>query len=497
MKNRPLVAGCAAAVLLGVLWYASKSTTQAVPKSIIATERKELNLTIYHDDFGMVREVRPNSLQQGENHLYLRDVSNQLDPQSILLRWLGNDSQTPQTTSHAYDLGVKTGESLLHRYMGKEVEVVRYNQSGYPSDTQKGTLMAGENGSFVLQSGDKFYVQPQGTMVVPTLPDVIPMPQVSLQATSNASQSANLEFSYLTRGLSWSTDYTGTLSPDSDTMNLECWATVLNKTGTNYPNAKVTLVAGSPNRATVAGGKMEMKVMREEMMMQRQMPAARDTNDAEKGRFANPQALGDLHSYAVKTPTTVVQEQMNRLLMLGSKMVKVLRDYNTRFPSLQSYYGMWGGEPANHKCSVAVGLTFYNTENNALGEPLPEGAIRLYEPDKEGIAQFIGAGNIGDTPKDEKVYLTLSSSFDVFADWKLVKNQKIDKKTVQKFVEVTLHNQKAHSVAFRAIQGYSGYWKILQESEKSVRLNAYESQWTVTVPGNSTTVLRYTVEMKM
>ena len=158
---------------------------------------------------------------------------------------------------------------------------------------------------------------------------------------------------------------------------------------------------------------------------------------------------------------------------------------------------MWGGEPTNHKCSVAVGLTFYNTENNALGEPLPEGAIRLYEPDKEGIAQFIGAGNIGDTPKDEKVYLTLSSSFDVFADWKLVKNQKIDKKTVQKFVEVTLHNQKAHSVAFRAIQGYSGYWKILQESEKSVRLNAYESQWIVTVPGNSTTVLRYTVEMKM
>lgn len=144
MKNRPLIAGIAALALVGAGWYATKGVTRAAPSQGIVTERKELALTIYHDDFGMVREVRPHTVQQGENHLYLREVSSQLDPQSILLRWLGNEAQAPLTTSQAYDLGVKTGEDLLQRYLGKEIEVVRYNQNGYPSDVQKGTLMAGQ-----------------------------------------------------------------------------------------------------------------------------------------------------------------------------------------------------------------------------------------------------------------------------------------------------------------------------------------------------------------
>ncbi|MCX6381072.1 MAG: hypothetical protein NT023_16645 [Armatimonadetes bacterium] len=494
MKNRPLIVGIAALALVGVGWYATKGVTRAAPNQGIVTERKELALTIYHDDFGMVREVRPHTVQQGENHLYLREVSSQLDPQSILLRWLGNEAQAPLTTSQAYDLGVKTGEDLLQRYLGKEIEVVRYNQNGYPSDVQKGTLMAGQGGNFVLQSGDKFYIHPQGTMVAPTLPDVIPMPQVSLQVNSPASQPANLEFSYLTRGLSWSADYTGTLSPDSDTINLECWATVLNKTGANYPAAKVILVAGSPNRAVVEGrDRMEMQ---KSMKMTEAVPAKSQLADG-NSRFSAPQALGDLHAYTVKTPTTVVQEQMNRLLMLGSKAVKVIRDYNTGFPPLQSYYGFWDGTSAAHKCTTAVALTFYNTEKNGLGEPLPNGAIRLYEPDASGVSQYIGAGSIGDTPKEEKIYLTLSSAFDVFSEWRLVQNKKIDKKTVQKVIEVTMHNQKGRSVELRAIQDYQGYWKMLEESEKSVKLNAFQSQWTVKVPANSKTVLRYTVEMKM
>lgn len=497
MKNRPLIAGIAALSVLALLWRVSQSATRAAPLQSVATERKDLVLTIYKDDFGMVRESRPQTLQQGENRLYLREVSNQLDPQSILLRWLGDAKQAPQTTSQAYDLGVKTGEDLLHRYLGKEIEVVRYNQNGYPSDTQKGTLMAGQGGNFVLQSEGKFYINPQGTMVAPANPDVIPMPQASVQVNSPANQSANLEFSYLTRGLSWSADYTGTLSPDSDEISLECWATVLNKTGTNYPTAKVTLVAGSPNRAVVAGGQRQQMDMEMMKMSMRESVASKAKLEDGHSRFSAPQALGDLHSYAVKNPTTVLQEQMNRLLMLESKSVKAIRDYNTRFPNLNSYFGMWGGEISKQKCTTAVALTFYNTEQNGLGEPLPNGAIRLYEPDAAGIAQFIGAGSIGDTPKEEKVYLTLANAFDVFSEWRLVQNKQIDKKTVQKTVEATLHNQKTRPVSLRMIQDYSGYWKMIQESEKSVKLNAYQSQWTIRLPANSKTVLRYTVEMKM
>src|SRR5207248_2625699 len=94
-----------------------------------------------------------------------------------------------------------------------------------------------------------FYVQPAGTLVAPANGDIVTIPQLSVQAESPAAQAANLEVAYLTRGLSWSADYVATLSPTGSSLGLECWATVTNRTGTDYPNARVSLMAGMPNRA--------------------------------------------------------------------------------------------------------------------------------------------------------------------------------------------------------------------------------------------------------
>src|SRR5207248_11669629 len=76
-------------------------------------------------------------------------------------------------------------------------------------------------------------------------------PQRSGPAGSAAAQRANLERAYLTRGLSWSADYVATAAPEGGRLALECWATVTNRTGADYPSARVSLVAGTPNRAVV------------------------------------------------------------------------------------------------------------------------------------------------------------------------------------------------------------------------------------------------------
>lgn len=450
----------------------------------------------------MVREQRPVQLVQGTTKLRLYEVSKQLDPQSLLLQWAGagnGATNGPQIVAHAYDLGVADSDSLLKRYLGQEVEVVRFGDNGRESERQKGTLMVEGNGEIVLQSEGKFFVHPPGTIVAPTNGDIITIPQVSVQAESAAAQPATLDVAYLTRGLSWSADYVATLSPQANTLQLDCFATVINRTGADYPNAKVSLVAGTPNRAVrrpedrAEAPSTLTETLKSKGRRHSDGHAVMDFNQAEA-----PVSMGDFYAYPVRSNTTVAQEQMNRLLLMSGKNVSVKRDYSIRLPSLYGYdyyeQGWGDGQQPIHG-NVQSAVSFYNRAAEGLGAPLPQGDIRIYEPDTNGSLRYAGAATIQATPKEQKINLTLARAFDLYTESRIVKQQRINKNTVRKQVEVILHNEKAMPTDLRVLQNFGGRWSVIGESHKHVNLNAYDAQWTVNVPASGTTTLRYTVDL--
>src|SRR6266849_6266303 len=164
MRGKWAVAGLLAlGVILG-WWRVSRERVAAAP-AVPRTARQSLELTVYAQDFGMVREVRPMQLARGSNRLRVPEVSKALDPHSVLLRWQGDAPNLPQLVAHSYDLGVENSEGLLKRYLGKEVELIRYGQNGHEADRQQGTLMVEGNGETVVQTDGRFYVQPNGTLV--------------------------------------------------------------------------------------------------------------------------------------------------------------------------------------------------------------------------------------------------------------------------------------------------------------------------------------------
>jgi len=503
-EKRVLIA-TAFAVLAGTGWWllGHKRAQADTGETQAATARQSVELTVYSEDFAMVHEARPEQMTTGANHLHLRDVSKLLDPQSVLLNWQGANSGMPQLVAQSYDLGVGNGENLLKRYLGRPVEVVHYGTDGREGDRQKGTLMVGGNGETVLQSDNKFYINPGGTIVAPTDADIVTIPQLSVQADSPTAQSATLNVGYLTRGLSWTADYVATIDPKQDKLALECWATVTNRTGTNYPNAKVTLVAGAPNRAVVAaqdrapadedaakssfGGRARAM----EQRYQAKIAAPNMTS-------AQPQSLGDFHAYSISKPTTVVQEQMNRLLMLDGKDVPVVKDYSAAMPPLYGYdYNEWNrGAGPKQRAEVAVAMKFTNVEKDGLGAPLPAGAVRLYEPDAGGTVRYIGAAAIADTPTGERVNLTLARAFDLFTEARTLKSQRMDKHTIRKTVEITLHNEKPADVDIRIVQNFGGGWKIVQEPQKHETLNSALAQWKIHVPATSKPTFTFVVDLK-
>ncbi|MCH8274011.1 MAG: DUF4139 domain-containing protein [Armatimonadetes bacterium] len=493
--------GLSASVVIGVVCLAGAGCSLGEAKAKAnepVVNREGVELTVYAQDFAMVREVRPMELSEGTNRLQLLHVSKQLDPQSVLLRWQDGAAGLPEIVAHSYDLGVADSAGLLKRYLGEEVEIVRYGQNGREAQRQKGRLMVGEEGDVVVQIDGKFYVDPPGTIVAPANGDVVTIPQLSVQVESGSEQRADLEVAYLTRGLSWSADYVATLSPGEDSISLECWATVTNRTGVDYPDAKVTLIAGSPNRAAQSVIVTNLRAKTRDY--------ARAYDASINGVYAEAPAtlpslkaepVGDFHAYHIESPTTVVQEQMNRLVILKATDVPVIKDYSTRLPRLTAYdYDYeWGRGDFPVRGTVQLAVTFFNREDDGLGLPLARGAIRFYEPDSSGSLRYVGAASIQNTPKDQKVYLTLANAFDLFTEARVVKKQKISKRTMRKEIEVVLHNEKAEAVDLRVVQGFSGRWKIINESHEHKNLDASNAQWTVNVPAGGEVTLKYTVDL--
>ncbi len=57
-----------------------------------------------------------------------------------------------------------------------------------------------------------------------------------------------MEASYLTRGVSWSTDYVLQLDPRGERAGLQAWVSIDNRSGGAFADARLLLVAGEINQ---------------------------------------------------------------------------------------------------------------------------------------------------------------------------------------------------------------------------------------------------------
>lgn len=479
----------------------SKLTAKAEGRQDPAPARA-VELTIYPDDFALVHEVRPINLQPGPQKLQLTEVSKQLDPRSVMLDW-AEPAGLPAPASNSYDLGVSEGSDLMKRYLGKEVEIVRYNQNGSESDRQKGRLMVANGGQTVIEAGDKFLINPPGSIEAPTQSDIVTIPQLSVQADSPSAQAAKLNVFYLTRGLSWSSDYVAELLPTDDAISLQCWATVTNQTGTSFPRANVTLMTGSPNRAALNA---TTRTMSAGFAFDVAAGAGRNFQDgyvarapaalAKPADAAIPHAVGDLQSYAVAKPADIVQDQMNRLMLLSSARVPVQKEYRAGMPGLSSYgYSYEYGPADTGRGVVTMALHFKNSTSAGLGVPLPAGILRIYGQDETGSKRYLGASDVWNAPKDAKIDVTLSNAFDLYTMRRVTGSKKVNKRTVRKSVEITVFNSKSADSDVSVVQPFYGKFKVVEESLKHQSPDASTATWKVHVPKGGKTVLKFSADV--
>jgi len=470
------------ALCLAIVAVAAFGCLKASAKEgLQSDEGREIELVVYSQDFAQVNEVRTVGLLDGTARVGLTQVSQQLDQSSLIYDW--PDTSSAQVTSTTYDLGSLSGQSLLEQLVGREVALVYRGDNGREGARQNGILEVAAPGNIVVRVGDTLVVNPNAAIET-AAGEVATMPRLTAFVQNGKREDVPLTVSYMTRGLSWGADYVLTLDPGTEPADLECWATVTNNTGIDFPAAKIKFVAGAPNRNVVA---TKPKV-RDNELVERRAPAefTRGNAGGEWDSKLVPVQMGELIAYPYESKATLRNNQTNRVLMMDAPNVTVARDYAVRLP----YYAVTDPQ---QRLKATLSLAFKNTDEAGLGKPLPAGSVRVYEPVKGGAPNYIGAAAIGNTPKDDRIDLTLTEVFNVFARAKTTETKKLDKKRTQYTYEVTVNNEKDKPLDVRVVRDFYGTWTITNESLKSTRPSAASAQWLVTVPAGGSTVLTYTV----
>src|SRR4030042_4252223 len=108
-------------------------------------------LTIYNDNFAVVRESRQMSFEKGLNTAKFTDVASAIDPTSVNFKCLSSPGAV-SILEQNYEYDLVNSDSLLKRYIDKNVTVLL---KGSGADTGKeltGTLLASLGPDLILKS---------------------------------------------------------------------------------------------------------------------------------------------------------------------------------------------------------------------------------------------------------------------------------------------------------------------------------------------------------
>ena len=440
-------------------------------------DRRQVSITVYNQGFGIVREVREFAdLGKGRVALEFRDVASTIQPETVAVKSLGGGLNVLEQN---YRFDLLTPETLLDKYVGRNVRAYRYHEATGKEDVVDAKLLSVANGP-VLQMGNEITFGYPGRLAFPELPpDLIAKPTL-VWLVESAQPKQSLEVSYLAQSLSWKADYVFVVNDKDDKGDLVGWVTLQNQSGATYRDAELKLVAGDVNR------------VREEAPQPQRMYKSAAPMAAGAPQFKE-EGLFEYHLYTLGRPTTVRDKEQKQVTLLEAPGIGVTKKL-IFFGQTYWFRGQYGQVAQNQK--VGVFLDFKNSEANKLGMPLPKGTLRVYKADKSGAKQFVGEDSIDHTPRDEKVRVKLGEAFDVVADRKQMEWKALGSCVSESAWELELRNHKDEAVRVEVREPAGGDWTIVESSLPATKEDAQTFTFDVPVPKRGATKVKYRVRVR-
>jgi hypothetical protein len=467
--NRRLIA----LTLLFIILAASPAT--AAPVSVTRDDQREVMVTIYNGNLGLVKDLRDARLPAGVNEVQFMDVAAAIDPTTVHLKSL-TDAAGLKILEQNYEYDLLTSEKLMEKYVGRKVRL--YQGDG---TFHEATLLS-TNGP-IFEINGQIHMGHYGRLVLPSLPEnLVAKPTLVWLLRNQTARPQRVEASYLTGGITWKADYVMVLNAADSLSDLTGWVTVDNRSGATYGNAALKLVAGDVNRAPEP--RRDLRAL--EMAAKAVSPAGASRDFASEGFF-------EYHLYTLDGRTTIKNNQTKQLSLLAASEVPTTKELI--YYGAQDYYRNSYGVPISNQ-KVAVYLEIKNSKENRLGLPLPKGKVRVYKADRSGSQQFIGEDWIDHTPKDEKVKIKMGNAFDLVGERTQKDFRKLASGLYEVEWEISLRNHKDAPQTVTVIEPVPGDWQVLHSSHAYEKIEAHTLKYQIPIPKEGATKVAYRVRIR-
>jgi hypothetical protein len=447
----------------------------AAPVSMTRDDQREVMVTIYNGNLGLVKDLREARLPAGVNEVQFMDVAAGIDPTTVHLKSL-TDAGGLKILEQNYEYDLLTSEKLMEKYVGRKVRL--YQGDG---TFHEATLLS-TNGP-IFEINGQIHMGHYGRLVLPSLPEnLVAKPTLVWLLRNQTARAQRVEASYLTSGITWKADYVMVLNAADSLSDLTGWVTVDNRSGATYGNAALKLVAGDVNRAPES--RRDMRAL--EMAAKAASPAAASRDFASEGFF-------EYHLYTLDGRTTIKNNQTKQLSLLAASEVPTAKELI--YYGAQEYYRNSYGVPISNQ-KVAVYLEIKNSKENRLGLPLPKGKVRVYKADRSGSQQFIGEDWIDHTPKDEKVKIKMGNAFDLVGERTQKDFRKLASGLYEVEWEISLRNHKDAPQTVTVIEPVPGDWQVMSSSHAYEKIEAHTLKYQIPVPKEGAAKVAYRVRIR-
>ena len=453
-------------------------------------------LTIYNQDFAVVRDTVPLDLKAGANPVVYSGATAQVEPDSVILRDPAG-KHSLQILEQNYRNDPVSQELLLSLFEGKTIDFqnVRTKDNTQIREIipgkiiRSGYIPGGAAQQPIIEVNGKLQFTLPGQPLFPDLGnDTILKPAFNWLLQSGTPGKFDAEVGYITGGFDWSASYNLVSPEKGDIVDLVGWITMNNNSGKTFEDAKIKLMAGDvnkirpQNRSIVFGGAM------------RAMAA-----DAMEAPAVTEKAFDEFHLYSIARPTTLHDHETKQVEFVHAEKMYAPTIYVYDGAEGYRFYGLnydrgWG-QSDNKK--ILVQREFKNAETNQLGIALPKGKLRFYRRDDGGQLQFVGENEIDHTPRNETVRVTTGNAFDLVGERKQT-DFHVDTadKWIDETFEIKLRNRKKDQpVEIRVVEHLYRWsnWNITAKSDEFVKKDSQIIEFRVPVKPDEEKTVTYSV----
>jgi hypothetical protein len=469
-------------------------------------------LTIYNQNFAVVRDTIHLDLKAGVNNVSYNDATMHLEPDSVVLRDPTGQREL-QILEQNFRADPVSQALLLNYYEGKTIdfetqpegmqgkkEIIRGKiiRSGYVpqvtgwSDFQVQPSSA--SAQPIIEVDGKLMFRLPGEPLFPALPDdSILKPTLTWQLNASDSGPLDAELGYVTSGMSWQAAYNLVSPEKGDTLDLVGWVTIDNQTGKSFTQAKIKLMAGDVNKIQNNNG---VSFGRARGAFQQSLAAVPPVTE---------KTFDEYHLYTLERATTLLDRETKQVEFVRASGIQSKPIYVYDGAKIDSgrYYG-WNtqnirndrdyGTESNPK--VWVMREFMDAESNHLGMPLPKGRLRFYRRDADGQLEFTGENTIDHTPRNEKIRVAMGDSFDLVGERKRTNHHMDDsRRELDESFAIKLRNHKKEAVEIRVVEHLYRWptWDITDKSADFTKTDAQTIEFHVPVNPEEEQTVTYTV----